>query len=142
VADVHGTANVRFLAVDDDSDSAELICRIARKCGYDARATTDSRTIGRVLSDWNPQVIALDLCMPEIDGVQIISLLENKGFAGHLVIISGQTSQMRGTAQRLAAARGLKVADNLSKPINLKRLSDLLASLRLFNRATLIGAQA
>jgi len=125
------TGKVRLLAVDDDSDSAELISRVATKCGYDARSLTDSRTIGQVLSDWKPHVITLDLCMPEVDGMQILSLLQNNGFAGHLVIISAQADTIRAAAQRLAEARGLKVANNLSKPIDLKVLSSLLAGLKL-----------
>jgi two-component system chemotaxis response regulator CheB len=131
VSDADDAGKVHLLAVDDDPDSAELISRIATKCGYDARSITDTRGIDQELSDWKPQVITLDLCMPEMDGMQILSLLQNIGFKGYLVIISGQTETMRAAAQKLAEARGLKVANNLSKPIDLKALSNLLASLQL-----------
>jgi len=123
------TTKSRLLAVDDNSDSAELIARVAAKCGYDSRSMTDSSTLGRVLDEWKPHVLTLDLCMPEEDGISVISLLTQSGFSGHLLIISGQDEWFRKTARRLASARGLNVADDLCKPVDLKALRELLMQL-------------
>jgi CheY-like chemotaxis protein len=119
----------RLLAVDDNSDSAELIARVAAKCGYDSRSMTDSSALGQVLAEWNPQVLTLDLCMPEEDGISVLSLLTRSGFSGHLLIISGQDDWFRKTARRLALARGLNVADDLCKPVDLKVLREVLIQL-------------
>jgi CheY-like chemotaxis protein len=119
----------RLLAVDDNSDSAELIARVAAKCGYDARSMTDPSALERVLDEWKPQVLTLDLCMPEEDGISVLSLLTRSGFSGHLLIISGQDEWFRKTASRLASARGLNVADDLCKPVDLKALRELLTQL-------------
>jgi CheY-like chemotaxis protein len=119
----------RLLAVDDNSDSAELIVRVAAKCGYDARSMTDPSALARVLDEWKPQVLTLDLCMPEEDGISVLSLLTQRGFSGHLLIISGQDEWFRKTASRLASARGLNVADDLCKPVDLKALRELLTQL-------------
>ena len=116
----------RLLAVDDNADSAELVARLAAKCGYDARSLTDPRSLGAVLKDWKPQVITLDLCMPEEDGIGTFATLHEAGFQGELVIISGQADWLRKTAGRLASARGLKVAADLSKPVDLSVLRSLL----------------
>ena len=117
---------LRLVAVDNDSDSVELIARVATECGYDARSITDPRGLDRVLVDWKPHVVTLELCMPEVDGVQILSLLQHEGFSGDLVIINAQANTLRAAAQSLAHARGLKVAGNLPKPISVKALSRLL----------------
>jgi DNA-binding NtrC family response regulator len=119
----------RLLAVDDNSDSAELIARVAAKLGYDARPLTEASKLGRVLDEWMPQVLTLDLCMPEEDGISLLSLLTKSGFSGHLLIISGQDDWFRKTASRLASARGLNVADDLCKPVDLKALRELLTQL-------------
>jgi CheY-like chemotaxis protein len=119
----------RLLAVDDNSDSAELIARVAAKCGYDARSMTDPSSLGRILAEWKPQVLTLDLCMPEEDGISVLSLLTQSGFSGHLLIISGQDEWFRKTASWLASARGLNVADDLCKPVDLKALRELLTQL-------------
>ena len=119
----------RLLAVDDNSDSAELIARVAAKLGYDARSLTDASKLERVLDDWMPDVLTLDLCMPEEDGISLLSLLTKSGFAGHLLIVSGQDDWFRKTASRLASARGLNVAEDLCKPVDLRTLREILTQL-------------
>ena len=120
----------RLLAVDDNADSAELVARLAAKCGYDTRSLIDPRSLRAVLDDWKPEVITLDLCMPEEDGIGTFATLQDSGFHGELVIISGQDDWLRKTASRLALARGLRVAADLSKPVDLSLLRDLLAKLQ------------
>jgi hypothetical protein len=74
-------------------------------------------------------VLTLDLCMPQEDGIGVLSMLKECDFDGQLVIISGQDSWLRKAAVRLADARGLKVAEELGKPVDLKALRDLLNGL-------------
>ena len=119
----------RLLAVDDNPDSAELIARVAAKCGYEAKAIGDLDQLRDVLMAWTPSVLTLDLCMPQEDGIGIIAMLKECDFAGNLVIISGQDGWLRKAAARLADARGLKVAEDLGKPVDLKALRDLLNGL-------------
>jgi DNA-binding NtrC family response regulator len=123
------TRKARLLAVDDNSDSAELIARVAAKLGYESRSMTESSTLAQVLGEWSPQVLTLDLCMPEEDGISVLSLLTENGFSGQVVIISGQDEWFRKTARRLATARGLNVADDLCKPVDIKALREVLARL-------------
>jgi DNA-binding NtrC family response regulator len=120
----------RLLAVDDNADSAELVARLAAKCGYDVRSLTNPRSLRAVFDEWKPEVITLDLCMPEEDGIGTFATLHEAGFKGELVIISGQDDWLRKTASRLASARGLRVAADLSKPIDLSVLRGLLAKLQ------------
>jgi DNA-binding NtrC family response regulator len=123
----------RLLAVDDNSDSAELVARVAAKCGYDAQTIADPRSLRQMLDEWKPEVLTLDLCMPEADGIGLLSMLEESRFDGQLVIISGQEGGLRKAAGRLAALRGLKVADEMGKPVDLKALRQLLTTLRQSN---------
>ena len=120
----------RLLAIDDNSDSAELIARAAGKCGYEARAIVDTRDLPQIITTWKPDIVTLDLCMPEDDGVNVMPVLKHNGFRGRLIIISGQDSWLRKTASRLAVAHGLTVVDDLAKPVELKSLYDLLGRLK------------
>ena len=79
----------RLLAVDDSADSADLVARVAVKCGYEAQATSDPAAVRALVASWKPEVLTLDLCMPEADGIDLLSVLEESGFSGQLVIIGG-----------------------------------------------------
>ena len=120
---------MRLLALDDSLDSAELIVRVATQCGFQAKALVDPSDLQRLLSEWQPQILTLDLCMPKEDGIGVLSQLEQSGFDGHLIIISGQDRWLRKAAARLAEARGLNVANDLSKPVDIKILREYLSEL-------------
>jgi CheY-like chemotaxis protein len=120
----------RLIAIDDNLDSAELVARIARKCGYEARAVTQINGLSELISEWKPTVLSLDLGMPEEDGVSALARLQDSGFSGSLVIVSGQDRALRQIAQRLADARGINVAGDMQKPVNVGELSRLLTELQ------------
>lgn len=125
-----GEAKGRLLAVDDSADSADLVARVAARCGFEAQATSDPTRVRALVTSWKPEVLTLDLCMPEADGIDLLSVLEESGFDGLLVIISGQDGWFRKAASRLAETRGLKVVDDLQKPVDIAALRQLLSRLK------------
>ena len=121
---------VRLLAIDDHADSAELIARVATGLGIDARTAAKPDAMRKNLASWQPDIVTLDLCMPEEDGFGVFSLLEKQGFAGRIVIVSGHDEWLRRSATRLGSARGLNIAGNLAKPVDLRKLRELLSGLQ------------
>jgi CheY-like chemotaxis protein len=128
--EVAGGSAHRLLAIDDEADSANLIARIAAKCGYDARAMVDTTSLMQVLTHWRPDVVTLDLSMPRVSGSDIISLLKIVKFAGQIMIISGLETASLEEARTRAEAGGLKVAATIRKPVNLQAVRTLLESVR------------
>jgi DNA-binding NtrC family response regulator len=122
-------AGLRLLAIDDSLNSAELVARVATRCGYEAQSAIDAKTARQLLSDWQPTVLTLDLCMPDSDGIDFMGMLQEQRFAGDVVIISGQEDWMRKSACRLAEARGLKIAGDMRKPIDIGALQGILKRL-------------
>ena len=120
----------RLLAIDDHPDSAELITRVATGLGYEARSSTRPDATRKTLTAWSPDVVTLDLCMPEEDGFGVFSLLEEQGFAGRIVIVSGHDEWLRRSATRLGSARGLNIVGSLPKPVDLRKLRELLSGLQ------------
>jgi DNA-binding NtrC family response regulator len=121
---------LRLLSVDDNVDSAELVARIAGRCGYEARVASTPDAIRTAVQTWKPQVLALDLSMPELNGIDLLRLLQENGFEGRVLIISGHDDWMRASAGRLAEARGLKVVGDMQKPLDTGRLRQLLAEVK------------
>jgi CheY-like chemotaxis protein len=118
----------RLLAIDDMPDSAELVVRSAMRCGYDAMSLTVLSGVSEVVTRWKPDVVTLDLCMPETDGIGFLSVLHEAGFCGELLIISGQNEKVRKAAVKIAALKGMRVIGDLEKPVQLTRLRALLST--------------
>ena len=121
----------RLIAIDDNEDSAELIIRIAKACGYSTRMMTDTRSLGDTLKQNGADVVTLDLSMPDADGIETLHVLREVSFSGHLIIISGHRECLREYACETAKTNGLKVAGHFEKPIRLQALRELLRSLNV-----------
>src|SRR6185295_9250468 len=72
----------------------------------------------------------LDLCLPDVDGFEVMSSLKTVQFAGQVIIISGQPEWLRNQAADLACAKGLRVPAHMSKPVQLDQLRELLTTIK------------
>jgi CheY-like chemotaxis protein len=124
-------ARPRLLAVDDSPEFAELVGRIAERSGYEAFVTSRSRNVAAMVQEARPDVLTMDLCMPEIDAIELFKVLRAAAFKGYVVIISGQQDALRRSAAKLASVNGLEVVGNLQKPVRMAELRELLTHLRL-----------
>jgi DNA-binding response OmpR family regulator len=127
---VDPTRRYRLLTVEDDSDCAALIVRVALRSGYEAFSIADAQSLRETISRWRPDVITLDLCLPGVDGLEVLAALKAVEYAGRVIIISGQPEWFRNQAVRLACAHGLRVPAQMSKPIEIEQLRELLATIR------------
>ncbi len=116
----------RLLAVDDDAASAELIVRVAERCGYEAFATSDSRGVINLANALKPDIIAVDICMPNIDANGLFELLAQNGYDGRVLIVSGQHPEVLSAAQKKAEQLGLRVPYVQQKPLDFQKLRTML----------------
>ena len=119
-----------LLAVDDDAPSAELIVRVAERCGYEAFATSDSRGVINLVAALCPDVVAVDVSMPHVDAVELFRLLAERRYAGELIIVSGQDEQTLSMVQRSAEMLGLHRPAVHQKPLDFARLRETLNDAR------------
>ncbi len=61
----------RVLIVEDDRDIAELIARYLSKAGYQVDVVSNGRDAQARISANPPDVLVLDLMLPEVDGLEI-----------------------------------------------------------------------
>lgn len=116
-----------IIIVDDRDDVRNLVARVARREGYDVHDTADPGEFVRLVSDRKPDLVAIDVVMPDKDGVEVIGELAQVGFAGKLMIMSGYNGEFLTQTSRLAKAHGLDVVGVLPKPIV---IDDLRAMMR------------
>lgn len=67
----------RILIVDDEPDTVELIEFNLKTAGYDTVTAADGAEALRKARSTNPDLVILDLMLPEIDGLQVCKLLQN-----------------------------------------------------------------
>ncbi|GAA4456435.1 response regulator transcription factor [Nibrella saemangeumensis] len=60
----------RVLVVDDDPDIVELLEYNLQKEGYDVRTATDGRKALDVAKAFLPELVLLDIMMPQLDGIE------------------------------------------------------------------------
>lgn len=117
---------LRLLAVDDDASSAELIVRVAERCGYEAFATSDSRGVINLTTALNPDIMAVDINMPNIDARGLFHLLAEAGFKGRILIVSGEDESVLRETQTRAEMLGLSVPYVQQKPLDFQKLRAML----------------
>jgi CheY-like chemotaxis protein len=75
-------------------------------------------------------MVALDLGMPGMDGVELLRFLADQDFEEPVLIISGFDRRVLESAFRLGSALGLNMVGPLEKPARLEDLEAILNELR------------
>ena len=68
----------RILVVDDEEVYARRIRMAFTDVGFDARYALDGDTALRLVADWQPDLLVLDVRMPGTDGISVLRQLRAK----------------------------------------------------------------
>lgn len=83
----------RIYVVDDEPDMVELLATVLRSEGYEVETYTDGRAaLARVLEE-PPELLLLDLMMPDLDGFELLKLLrlDSRGRNVVVLVVSART---------------------------------------------------
>jgi len=117
----------RLLAMDDDGPVAQVIREIATSEGFTVRVVTQSGDFRTAYSEFAPDVITLDLLMPDVDGFEILALLRDLRCPAQIILLSGAAENYLRMAYELASVSGLRIGGVLAKPTQIGELYQLLA---------------
>ena len=120
----------RLLLIDDEPALADFMANAAQSSGFVPVVTSDDAQFRDAFLEERPDMVALDLGMPGMDGVELIRFLADQDYRSPVLIVSGFDRRVLESAFRLGEALGLSMAGPIEKPIRLADLEALLGQLR------------
>jgi DNA-binding response OmpR family regulator len=112
----------RVLVIDDDLPLRGMLAAALRQHGFQVLLAGDGAEGQRALNIHKPNVILLDLAMPEVNGWDFLQRLKETGHLGKVPIIV-VSAHLRTDPQAILQ---MGVSAILPKPFNLPELIDLI----------------
>ena len=111
----------KVLIVDDEPEVTEFIKRSLERRGFEVVVATTGQQALDLYPQENPQVVLLDLGLPDINGRDVLKEIKSKSLQIKVIIVSGYTDQ--NTKQELISMG----ADSfLDKPIIPTKIADAI----------------
>jgi DNA-binding response OmpR family regulator len=119
-----------LLVIDDEPALADFVAQVAGDCGFTPILTSDDLSFREAVRSERPDVVALDLGMPGMDGVELLRFLAAENSRAPVLIISGFDRRVLESAFRLGEALGLTMIGPLEKPVRFQELERVLVGVR------------
>ena len=112
------------LVIDADPAAGELMERLGSREGFDVAVVRSGAEGLRAAAERKPEIITLDVRLPDMDGFQALASLRNDRSLARtpIVVVSVVDDRDRGLS--------LGATDYIVKPIDLERMAAILASRR------------
>jgi DNA-binding NtrC family response regulator len=114
----------KILVVDDDPNVAEVIEEYFDRSRYDVCTMLCGEKVPETALRINPDLILLDLTLPDVDGMQVLRNLKEAGSRAPVVIITGNVS-----AEKAMETMKEGAYEYLPKPFSLDELGKLVDKL-------------
>lgn len=114
----------RILIVDDNEDNRDVLSRRLQKRGYDVTCAGGGKAGVMQASGDSPDVILMDMNMPELDGWDATRLIREQGVMVPVIAITAHA--MQGDRERAIEAG---CTDYHTKPVELDALLTLIEKL-------------
>lgn len=125
---------VRVVVVDDESALSDLLSMALRYEGWDVRTSAEGRAAIGMIREFKPDVVVLDVMLPDIDGLQVLKRLRADGLDIPILFLTAKDA----LDDRIA---GLTAGgdDYVTKPFSLE---ELVARLRgLIRRSSVTSTE-
>lgn len=117
-----------LIILDDEPEIADFIRKIAGSIGLRAEATSSYEDFAATLDRTDPRCVILDLQMPNVDGIEVLRRLAERGYRREIVIMSGFDQKVIDSAMHLGRERGLRISGMLRKPCRVDEVTSVLDS--------------
>jgi len=129
-------SQARILVVEDNEDNMTLIAYLLRAHGFAPELAYSGADGLAIALEQRPQLILLDILMPEMDGYEVCAAVRKVPELGETRIVAVTASAMVGDRERIVAAG---FDGYIQKPIDPERF---IGEVQRFLPAELVGEAA
>lgn len=110
--------SIKILIVDDGPEDREVYVRYLKKgfddSGYCILESDTGQQGIQLCKEENPDCILLDYLLPDMDGLEFLTLLKEKGYSGATIMLTGQGSETVAVEAMKGGAQDYLVKENFS----------------------------
>ena len=115
---------LQVLVVDDNRDAADMLTSLLGALGHESRAAYGARAALDTVQTFRPDVVFLDINMPDGDGISLLPML--RAIFGETVYVAALTGYGQQHDRDTTRAAGFQ--EHLTKPVAIDRLAATLAA--------------
>ncbi len=122
-------SSIKILVLDDEPFMLKMLTRMLKNLGCTDIASCESGHVALEMLEREhdyPDLILLDLNMPDMDGIEFIRHLVEHRYKGSLILVSGEDERMQQAAEKLAITSKVVVLGHLHKPAKPEGLAELI----------------
>jgi PAS domain S-box-containing protein len=118
-------ASLRVLVVDDNVDAADSLAMLLRAAGHDVRTAYTGPTALDLVNDYDPNVVLLDIGLPELDGFQVAKRIRKQPTHKNIMLVA-----LTGYGQETDRQRSQEAGfdHHLVKPADFGKVQEILAA--------------
>lgn len=125
-------SRIRALVVDDEVSLSDLLTMALRYEGWEVTTAGDGHRAISLAREFRPDIVVLDVMLPDIDGLEVLRRLRADGYTGPVLFLTAKDA-VRDRVAGLTASGD----DYVTKPFSLE---ELVARLRgLLRRSALVA---
>jgi DNA-binding NtrC family response regulator len=108
----------KILVLDDEEDMLKGFSKLLQAQGYKAYPVSDATAAAKVLAEEEIDIVFTDLLMPDIDGLQVLEMVQKSNPSIPVIIFSAY-----GTVDRAVEAMKAGAFDFIEKPFDADRVT-------------------
>jgi two-component system, cell cycle response regulator DivK len=111
----------KILVVEDNELNMKLFCDLLEAHDYDTLKTRDGTSVLSLVRETRPDLILMDIQLPEISGLDVTRLLKNEDDLKAIPVVAVTAFAMKGDEERIREG-GCEAY--IAKPISVQRFMD------------------
>jgi len=114
----------KIFLLDDDELIITMLTRVLKGEGYEVRSALTVRDIVNKIRSWAPDLVLLDIRLPERNGIEVLEDLVKQGVPSQVVMLTADD-----TAESAVKAMKLGAVDYLTKPFNVEEVKIVIRNI-------------